>query len=694
MLGWILAPEPMVVNIPELPLEEPVIVFTVALAVFLVGPLLIKRLGQPGIVGIVLFGALLGPGGANLVAHSDAIVLLGNVGLIYLLFTVGLELDLRRFLEDPGSAVLFGLVSFGLPFVVGAAAVVVLLDLSALAGVLLAAVFASHTLLAYPVVNQYGITQNRAVTAVFGGILFTDTLALLVLALVRAAVEGGGLTISVAVAKVLTLVALVGGIWLVVPPIARRFFRNFTEESYFEFLFVALVFFAAASAAELLEIAPILGAFVGGLALNRLVPDAGTLMRRIEFVGNALFIPFFLLHVGMLVDFSVVLSGIETLLVAGVIVGVMVVLKWTAAWIVSRIKGYTAEERGVIFGLSIGQAAAALAITLIGYDAGLFDASILNAVVLMLLVTAVASPWATKRAGRRLALADEVEPAADVPTTSRILLPITHAGIRQRRLLEFAFLLRDAEEPNEPIHLLSVVGPDGDEATDDGVERVQGELDELATLGSDAEVPVDTEVRVNHNPAVGIVKGAVETRADVILMGWTPERSLARRIFGDVIDHVLRQTDLPIHVARLGSPINATDDLFVVLPSGIDHHEGFFESVYHVKKLASELGISPIVLAVEGSPHQYERLFDLVEPELTAEFRTVGSWDELHRKLADESDPNDLVTVISSRRGDIGWHDALADLPRQLSELPPRSFVLLHPRKDDPEYDRLFLRFD
>lgn len=684
---------PEFIDVPALPLEEPVIVFTVALATFLIGPLAIKRLGQPGIVGIVLSGALLGPGGANIVAHSDAIVLLGTVGLIYLLFTVGLELDLRRFLADPGSAALFGVVSFGLPFVVGTAAVVALLGLDLLPALLLAAVFASHTLLAYPVVNQYGITRNRAVTAVFGGILFTDTLALLVLALVRAAVEGGGLTLSVALTKILTLVVLVGGIWVVVPPVARWFFQTFSEESYFEFLFVALVFFVAASIAELLEVAPILGAFVGGLALNRLVPEAGTLMRRVEFVGNALFIPFFLLHVGMLVDFSVVFAGTRTLLVAGVIIGAMVVLKWIAAWLVSRAQGYTPEERGVIFGLSIGQAAAALAITLIGYDLGLFGISILNAVVLMLLVTAVLSPWVTKRAGQELALATDIDPDIDVPTTPRILLPVTHAGERQHELLEFAFLLREPSEET-PVHLLTVVSPDSEDATDVAVERGQAELDQLAVRGSEAEVPVDTEVRVNHNPVSGIVNGAVEIRADLILMGWAPRRTLSRRMFGDLIDRVLQHTNLPVHVASLSHPINTTREMFVVLPGNIAHHEGFSESVYYVTRLATALGVSPTILAVEGSEDRYEQLFKLVDPELSPTFRTVGSWRELYQVLGGEAGENDLVSVVAARHGDVGWNEALATFPRRLSELPPESFVLMYPRKDDPDYDRQFLRFD
>lgn len=684
--------QPALVAVPEWPLENPVLVFTIAVAVFLIGPLVVKRLRQPGIVGIVLLGAILGPGGTNLVAHSDAIVLLGNVGLIYLLFTVGVELDLRRFLEAPEDAALFGVASFGIPFVIGAAAVAWAFGLSVWAAALLAAVFASHTLLAYPVVNQYNITQNRAVTAVFGGILFTDTLALLVLAFVRSAVDGGGLTAGAAVSKVVTLLVLVGGIWLVVPRIARGFFQNFSEESYFEFLFVLLVLFVAASMAELLEIAPILGAFVGGLALNRLVPEAGTLMRRIEFVGNALFIPFFLLHVGMLVDFGVLLSGSRTLIVAATIIGVMVATKWVAAWLVAHVQDYSRSERGVIFGLSIGQAAAALAITIIGYELALFDATILNAVVVMLLVTAVVSPWVTKRAGNRLALDQAVEPDTDVTTAPSILLPVTHAGERQRNLMEFAFLLREPTD-EEPIHLLTVIRSDGTTDPTARVEDVQADLDELAKLGSEAEVPVETEVRVSLNPASGIVTAGVETQADVVLLGWSPTDRPRMWMFGDLIDQVLGRTDLPVIVASLDQPVATSDEFLIVLPAGIDHHEGFFESVYYLKKLASDLGVSPTVLAVGGSEHQYERLFGLVEPELTAEFRTVASWADLRETIREEAGPNDLVTVLSSRRGDVGWHEALGDLPSELYDLPPESFILVHPRKADPEYDRLFLRY-
>ncbi len=677
----------------ELPLEQPVLIFTIALAVFLIAPLLVKRLGQPGIVGIVIFGALIGPGALEIVDHTDAIVLLGEVGLIYLLFTVGLELDLQQFKQAPENAALFGLASFFIPFLGGTAVVYTVLGLDILAALLLAAVFASHTLLAYPIVNRLGVTKNRAVTAVFGGILFTDTLALVVLALVTGAIDGdlsGWLFADV----FLSLVLLFGATWLILPPIARWFFQSMSEESYFEFLLVMVAFFAAASLAEVLGLSGILGAFVAGLALNRLIPQGGTLMNRIEFVGNAFFIPFFLLHVGMLVDPGVILDGPRTLQVTAVVIVVMVAGKFAAAWGVSLIQGYTPNERGVIFGLSTGQAAAALAITLIGFEAGVFSEAILNAIVLLLLATALISPWLTERAATNLALEREVGPGEDSAKDPTILVPLSHRADLQDRLLELSFVLKGTDENGgDPVHVLTVVQPDNRE-TKDQIAETRAELTDIAEFGAAAEVPVETEARVNHNIPSGIVQGALEVEADQILMGWDARGAMRNRMFGSVIDQVLRRTQLPVLISRLGHPINTTARIYVVAPIGSDHHEGFYEAVHIVKRLAASLGVPITVIVVKGRAAQFERLFGLVEEEAATDFEEVSQWGDVLPTLTEQTEPNDLIVAISPRKGDVGWHQELENLPSRLVELPPESFIILHPRQGEPEYDRQFLRID
>ncbi len=682
---------PALIDIPTFPLEEPVLVFALAMVAFLIGPLAIRRLGLPGIVGILLFGVVLGPGGAGIVAHVNAIELLGTVGLVYLLFTVGLELDIRGLKADPQAATVFGLASFGFTFVVGILACIHLLGLGTWAAVLLSAVFASHTLLSYPIVNQYGITDNDAVTAVFGGILFTDTLALVVLAIAVGAV-GGGLTVGLLASIAVSLAVLFGTVLLTVKPVSRWFFRTFNEESYFEFLFVMVVIFAAAALAELLDLSPILGAFAAGLALNQLVSDGGPLRNRIEFVGNAFFIPFFLIHVGMLVDLHVLFDGPYTLFAAGTITGVMLLTKAVSAIGVGRLWGYDRNEVGTVFGLSIGQAAAALAITLVGHDVGLFGDAILNAVVLMLLVSAVISPVVTERYGNALALSREIGDGDGQLEDPNVMLVLSDDADRQRRLVELAFLFR-ADESTEPLHLLTVIQPNDDGKTEAAVAQRQAELDALREIGDEAEIPIGAETRVSRNVASGIVRGSLEVQADLVLLGWDGRRSIRNRIFGTIIDRVLELTRLPVLIARLGQPVNTTRQIHLVLPAGIEHHEGFFEAVHFAKKTADRVGAGVSVAPVGATEREFERLYGLVEPSVDATFDPVSGWAALEDRLATHADADDLVVVISPRRGDVGWDPALRGLPGTLSALPLASFVLIHPRQGDPQYDRQFLRF-
>ncbi|GAB7092450.1 cation:proton antiporter [Halorubrum luteum] len=679
-------------GVPAVPIEEPVIIFAIALTTFLLAPMLIERAGLPGIVGIVLVGAVLGPNGAGVLAETDAIVLLGNVGLVYLLFTVGLELDLRGFLAAPENAALFGLTSFFVPFTIGSTVGIYVLELDPWASFLLAAVFSSHTLLAYPVANRLDVTKNRAVTAVFGGILFTDTLALVVLAIVLGQADGE-LTLLLFGQVFASIAVLFASVWFLLPPVARWFFRNTSQESYFEFLLVAAAIFGAASFAEVLGLSDILGAFVAGIALNRLVSRGGTLMNRIEFVGNALFVPFFLLYVGMLVDPGVILDGPRTLFVAGVIIGTMVVTKTGAAGIVSAIQGYDRNELGVVVGLSVGQAAAALAITLVGYDAGLFGADVLNAVVVMMLVAAVLSPWLTERYGTRLALDDEVEPGETGAVDPRILLPLSTDADRQRHLLELAFALKD-DRPESPVHLLTVVQPSGSGDDEDAVGEAETGLERASEIADAAEVPVRTETRVNHSIASGVVRASTETRAEMVVMGWDAQRSLSNRVFGSIIDQVLGRTTAPVLVARLGQPINTTERIFVVTPPGVDHHEGFYESVHVVKRLAERLGAELHVLVVDGNPRQYERLFGMVEPDIDGGFESVRSWSALESTLRDRTTEHDLVMPISPRQGSVGWDRELSTLPQRLDELSPQSFIVVTPRQGKPGYAAKFLTIE
>jgi Kef-type K+ transport system membrane component KefB len=674
-----------------LPFEQTAIVLAITLAFFLIAPALVERVGLPGIVGIVLVGAALGPNGTGVLEHSAAVVLLGEAGLLYLLFLVGLDLDLTRFLDAPEDPALFGLASFGIPFVVGTVICIVVLDLGPWAAALLAAVFASHTLLSYPVINKLNLSSNDAVSAVFGGIVFTDTLALVVLAIALGGIDGG---VSVAMLGqiALSLVVVFGGLLFVVPRLARWFFATTTQESYFEFLFVAAVLFAAAGLAEGLGLAGILGAFVAGLAINRQIPRSGTLMSRIQFFGNAFFIPFFLFHVGMLIDPAVLAEGGETLWIAGVILGAMFATKAAAAGGVAAIRGYGRDELGVIFGLSVGQAAAALAITLLGLEAGVFTVEVLNAVVIMILVSAVVSPWVTERYGRRLTTNATLEPDPELAESydPRVLLPLSPTT-DPKPLLQLAFVLKDTPA-STPLYLLTVLPP---AASDDRVDDAEANLGSAAGHASAAEVPVETDSRRYHNPASGIVGASDDSSADLVLTGWPDERSLREVIFDDMSDQVRQRSAKPLIVAELERPINATTNVLFVLPPEVGYHDGFDECVYLVKRLAKNLGVPLRALAVgdHPSPAEYEELVRSVGPNLNASVTGVDDWDELRERLRD-ADRSDLVVLMEVSQGGVGWSDELRTLSEGLPEFPPDAFLVVTPAEDEPEYGTRFLQLE
>ncbi len=676
------------------PFEDPVLIFGLAMLVFLTAPLVLARYRLPGIVGIILVGAAVGPNGLALLERDATIQLLGEVGLIYLMFVAGLEINLNRFLENTDKSVVFGLLSFVVPQAVGTVVGVSLLGLTFPAALLFASIFASHTLLAYPVVNRLGLAKNEAMMTTIGGTILTDTLALLVLAVVIAA-EAGTLDAAFWVQLSVGLTVFFVGIWVVVPRIGAWFFRTLNEESYFEFLFVMVVLFACALLAELVGVEHIIGAFLAGLVLNRLIPETGPLMNRIEFVGNALFIPFFLLSVGMLVDGRVIAESPTSVVIGGSLIVMVIVTKVAAAWLTGRIYGYSSDEVLGMFALSVGQAAAALAIVGIGFEAGIpgFDQNMINGVVLMILVVSLVSPAAMERAGR--AIASERERAVYDPTEApqRILVPVSSAADHAERLLDVALVVRDPRS-EEPIRTLSVVRPG--EETESGVAGAEERLSRLGKYASGAEARVEGQTRVDYNVASGIVRAAVENRITTVVIGWDGARSRRQRVFGDVIDQVLRRTKQLVLVARVRAPLNTTDRIVVLLPPEIEHNAGFAEAIHTVNRIAETTGASVLAVPVsegeEGRSEEVDRLLRSVEPEVPTTVEGVAGWADLLALLRDDVRGRDLVVCVSARRDAMGWHPELQTLPKSISTLVDGDFVVVYPASGARADDRRFLQ--
>lgn len=674
-------PLPALSVAPGLPFTDPVLIVATAMAIFLVVPLLFERLRVPGIIGLIVVGAVVGPNGFGLLARDETIVLLGTVGLLYLMLMVGLELDLNEFNRYRNRSILFGTLSFLIPALAGVG-IGLALEYSLLSSLLLGSAFASHTLLAYPIASRLGIVKNEAVTTTLGGTILTEILALVLLAIVANATGGSigpGFWVELLVPFGIYVAVVLWGL----PRLGRWFFRSVGNEAAMEFVFVMAALFTIAYLAHAAGVEPIIGALLVGLALNRLIPEQGPLMNRIHFVGNALFIPFFLLSVGMLVDVRA-LSTSRAWLISLSLAGGVTLSKWAASWVTARIFGYNREEGWVVFGLSVPHAAGTLAIVLVGFEVGLLDQTEVNGVVLTILVTALIGPWVTERYGRRIALAEERRPYDPSEAPRRILIPLANPATADA-LLDLAFIVRGSAT-QEPIHPLMVVR-DGDRAEAE-VAEAEKVLGHAVLYAAGAEVPVVPLTRVDRHVSSGIARGIAETRSSTVIVGWDARRTAAREIFGSVLDQLLEETRQQVLVTKLGHPLNTTKRLVLVLPPAIEHHPGFLEAVRTVKLIAGGVGAPVLALAVKGDLEELREVYGSVGAQLPTAWEVVPEWRALRTELEGRLRRDDLVVVVSARRGTLSWHPRLERLPARLATLVPESFIMLYPPEMEPSPDR------
>jgi Kef-type K+ transport system membrane component KefB/mannitol/fructose-specific phosphotransferase system IIA component (Ntr-type) len=671
---------PMSFHPLELPIRDPVLFFALVTAVFFVVPLLFERAGVPGLIGLIIVGAAIGPYGAGLLPRDAAMELLGTVGLLYLMFLVGLELDLKQFRRQRQHSLVFGIASFALPQLTGIA-VSRALGYGVEASILLGAMFASHTLVAYPIASRFGIVRTGAVTTVLGATLITDVLALLVLAVVIGA-HAGGVGLGFWVALCASLAGLGAVILWLVPRVARWFFRRMSGgDGAREFVFVMVVLFGCCSMARLVGIEPIIAALLTGLALNRFIPQQSALMSRIRFSGSALLIPFFLISVGMLVDVRAFGRSEAWAAIAALTLSVLG-SKAVAAKLTQRLFGYAPEDGWVMFGMSVSHAAATMAIVLVGYNVGLLDREVLNAVVVIILVTCLVGPWAVNRWGRILALREEARPYDPGHGSGRVLIPISHPKSRDA-LLDLGMLLRERGS-QEPLLPLMVVRDDGDaEAKVAEAERMLGAA---VMRASAAAVPVTPLTRVDQNVASGISRAVAETRASTVVIGWEGGRPVPETaVFGGVLDQLLEASKGQVIVARLTRPLNAVSRVLLILPPFANRHPGFASAARTVKTLAGELAAPLRLLVIGDRTEPFEKALAGLRPDVDVEVAPPIGWRDLEGELEATMRDDDLLVLIGARHGTLPWHPRLQRLPRVLvgagAGIP---LLVLYP----PEQDR------
>lgn len=655
------------------PIADPILVFFTLLAVVLLAPLLFQRIRLPGLIGLIVVGVAIGPNGLNLIEVEGTITLLGSVGLLYIMFLAGLEIDLHQFARQKDRSLVFGAITFAIPQVAGTAFFLAL-GFDWAAAILIASMFASHTLVAYPVVARLGITRNNAVVTTVGGTILTDTAALLVLAVVAHSAEGildTAFWILLAVFLTLYVTAVV----TLLPRIGRWFFRR-VENQTAEFLFVLTAAFGCAYLAELAGVEPIVGAFLAGLVLNRLVPESSPLMNRTQFVGNALFIPFFLLYIGMLVDLEVLFESTRAWGVMGAMVAMTVVTKFIASKLTQRIYRYSTAEGWVIFGLSTCQAAATLAATLVGYDLGIIGEEVLNGVILMILVTCILGPYFVERFGRRVAIEERDRPYDPSEAPQRILGPLANPDTADA-LMSMAYMVR-TPDTSDPVFPLTVASAGNDVPAQ--VAASEKLLAHTVEHAAAADVPVAPLTRVDVNVANGIARAIVERRGTTVVIGWDGDAPRRPRIFGGIIDQLLEQTMQEVLVCKLEHPPNTHRRIVVVVPAFAEREFGFADLAQGIKRMASEMG-DPIVLAGDRARiNQLQKQFTAIRPEVPLRAHPIPDAASTLDVLDELLNPNDLLVLVSARHGTVSWRPGLDRLPRTVAtRYAENSLVVAYP---------------
>jgi len=669
----------------HLPLQNNVLIFSLVLFIILLSPILLRRLNIPSIIGLIISGVVIGPYGFNILEKTSAIELFSTIGLLYIMFIAGLELDLNRFKANRNKSLVFGGLTFIFPLAIGFPVCYYFLEYDADASFLTASMFATHTLVAYPIVSRLGISKNQAVAVSVGGTILTDTAVLILLAVVIGS-HNGELNQEFWIRLLVSLALFSFIMFLIIPRIAVWFFRKLEREKHSHYIFVLFVVFFAAFLAEVAGVEPIIGAFIAGLSLNRLIPHSSALMNRVEFIGNSLFIPFFLLSVGMLVDISVLLKGPTALIVAGTLTVVALFGKWIAAFITQKLFNFSKAQRQLIFGLSSAHAAATLAVILVGYKANILDENILNGTIILILITCIVASFSAEKAAKKILIEqDEMPMELDINemlNQEHIMLPLA-SGVNIENLLEFGIFIKDKKSVT-PISILTVVNNSNE--VEENILKARVQLEEIAKFASGSDTKLNLITSIDLNEPGGIIRTAKEIMADIILLNWPKKQNLMDKIIGEEVNMIVASVSKMIFVCHFDKPLIAHNRMVILVPALAELEEGFSIWMHKITSLALELSVSIVLKCNEISGKSVNQFLSKAKIKATLEDRP----DDLSGEFLPLRIPlskTDLLVIISSRKGAISYTNAHDNLATKLEKnYPENSRIIVYPNQYNYNY--------
>ncbi len=627
----------------ETPLTEPVLIIALILLILLIGPVFFERIRIPSIAGLLLMGAFIGPHGINLVSPDLEFSLLGTFGLLYLLFLAGLEIDLVDFIENKTKSIFIGLASFLIPFLLGFVVSRYLLSYGIPGSWLIGAMLATHTLISYPILGRLGIINKSIVTVTVGATIIADILALLSMEVITD-FASRGVHLDNLLFFFLKLAILFVVIFLVGPRISRFFLGKYEGEMGIQYIFVLVILFFSAGIAHLLDIEPIIGAFLSGLVLNRQIINSSPLYKRIEFVGNNLFIPFFLISIGILANFRVYIDQPRQILFLIILIVIAFLTKYLAAWISKLVFRFSKSETNLLYGLSLARAASGIAIILIGFNSDLVSETVLNNTVILILVTSIASSYITLKAGKGIQLKENDTISTDQGIKQKILVSVANPANMQH-LLDFAILIKKEDEgiPVYPLTIFSQ-GKEVREEINANQEKINKVISSLHT-----DINFETSSRISENITNGIVRAAEELVATTIVMGWHKHSSTFQLLFGDILKNLLKKTRRMVLVLKTPSNFRQVTRVQLICTENAEFEEGFSlwmdTLIYFTRKMLIK------IIVYSGSERTKTAILKYSDQHHASKYFQAGkekSGEEGRPVLKESS--SDLLIFVNSRK--------------------------------------------
>jgi Kef-type K+ transport system membrane component KefB len=674
----------------SLPIEDPVLKFLLVLIIILAAPLLLNKIKVPHLLGLIIAGAVIGPNGFNVLARDSSIVVTGTTGLLYIMFLAGLEIDMGDFKKNKWKSLTFGIYTFTVPFVLGYLGASYILGFSTLTSILFASLFSSHTLIAYPLVSKLGIAKNAAVNITVGGTMITDILALLVLAVIVGMSQGDVGTefwIKLSVSFI-----LFGIIVLFLFPIIGRWFFKKVDDKISQYIFVLVMIYLAALLAELAGVEAIIGAFFAGLALNRLIPHTSSLMNRVEFVGNAIFIPFFLISVGMLIDFKAFFKSWETLEVAGIMLVASIGGKYLSAVATQKTFRLSKEEGKLIFGLSSASAAATLASVMVGYNIILSESEtgepirllnehVLNGSILLILISCTISSFVSMASAQKIAEHDNEDTVSgNSHEEENILLAINYEATVER-MVNLGMLIK-AHSNTDNMFALNIINEDKNESSVKNAEKI---LHHATVTAAAADVTIQPLNRYDNDVINGVNNVIKEQKVTDLVIGIEDEKGFSPSFMYNLYNGYLQNNHVNVLVYHAAQPLSTIKRYAVMIPENAHKEAGFFHALLRVWNIARNSGATIVFYASENILDILQRI--IKKANIEAEFIIMNAWKD-GEITASQLKEDEALILFMAKRGMQSYISRMRLIPELLNKnLPAHNYLLIFPFSELSEDD-------